>query len=207
MKKYYFYGRVSSAGQSLDRQLLSAKCYREEYDGIFTDKKSGKNFDREGYTQLKSILATGDEVIIHALDRLGRNKDAVKQELDWFKRNGVIVRILNVPTTLIAYPEGQEWVMDMVNNIIVEVLGAMAEQEREEILTRQAEGIEAMQVDAEGYKISSKTGRRFGREKKNPSNFAEVYEQQKRGDITLADALSMTGLGRTKWYELARAMV
>ena len=199
----YFYGRVSSKDQNLDRQLESARKYKN-VDRVFTDKQSGKNMDREGYQEMKSLLKRGDEVVIHALDRLGRNKDAIKEELAWFKENGVLIRILNVPTTLIEYPEGQEWVMDMVNNILIEVLGAFAEQERENIRKRQAEGIEAMPEDEAGRKISRKTGRGFGRPEKYPENFAEVYARQQRGEITLKEAMAEVGVGRTRWYELAR---
>ena len=199
----YFYGRVSSKDQNLDRQLDSARTYKN-VDRVFTDKQSGKNMDRDGYQEMKTVLERGDEVVIHALDRLGRNKDAIKEELAWFKEHGVIIRILNVPTTLIEYPEGQEWVMDMVNNILIEVLGAFAEQERENIRKRQAEGIAAMPVDESGRKVSKKTGRGFGRQEKRPENFPEVYERQQRGELTLKEALAETGLGRTRWYELAR---
>ena len=199
----YFYGRVSSKDQNLDRQLESARKYKD-VDRVFTDKQSGKNMDRDGYQEMKSVLERGDEVVIHALDRLGRNKDAIKEELAWFKDHGIIVRILNVPTTLIEYPEGQEWVMDMVNNILIEVLGAFAEQERENIRKRQAEGIAAMPVDESGRKVSKKTGRGFGRQEKRPENFTEVYERQQRGELTLKEALAEAGVGRTRWYELAR---
>ena len=199
----YFYGRVSSKDQNLDRQLESARKYKN-VDHVFTDKQSGKNMDRDGYQEMKSVLERGDEVVIHALDRLGRNKDAIKEELAWFKEHGIIVRILNVPTTLIEYPEGQEWVMDMVNNILIEVLGAFAEQERENIRKRQAEGIEAMPVDENGRKVSKKTGRGFGRQEKRPENFKEVYARQQRGELTLKEAMAEVGLGRTRWYELAR---
>ena len=150
------------------------------------------------------MLQNGDEVVIHSLDRLGRNKEMIKEELAWFKEHGIVVRILDVPTTLIEYPAGQEWVMDMVNNILIEVLGAFAEQERENIRKRQAEGIAAMPVDENGRKISKKTGRGFGRQEKQPENFAEVLNKQRAGEITLTEALKLTGIGRTKWYELAR---
>ena len=199
----YFYGRVSSKDQNLDRQLESARQYKN-VDRVFTDKQSGKNMERDGYQEMKSALKRGDEVVIHALDRLGRNKDDIKEELAWFKEHGVIVRILNVPTTLIEYPEGQEWVMDMVNNILIEVLGAFAEQERENIRKRQEEGIAAMPVDENGRKVSKKTGRGFGRQEKRPDNFAEVYARQQVGELTLKEALAETGVGRTRWYELAR---
>ena len=200
--KRYFYGRVSAKDQNLDRQLESARKYKD-VDRVFTDKQSGKDFKRDGYEAMKAVLERGDEVIVHALDRLGRNKDAIKVELAWFRENGIIVRILNVPTTLIEYPAGQEWVMDMVNNILIEVLGAFAEQERENILKRQAEGIAAMPV-VDGKRVSRKTGRGFGRTEKRPENFTEVYGMQQRGEITVAQALEMTGVGRTRWYELCR---
>ena len=203
MSKRYFYGRTSAKDQNLARQLESAKNYKN-IDEVFTDKQSGKDFNRENYQSMKSVLESGDEVVVHSLDRLGRNKEMIKEELAWFKAHGVVIRILDVPTTLIEYPAGQEWVMEMVNNILIEVLGAFAEQERENIRKRQAEGIAAMPVDENGKKISSKTGRGFGRSEKRPANFAEVLRQQKSGEITLAKALELTGIGRTRWYELAR---
>lgn len=199
----YFYGRVSSKDQNLARQLESAKKYKD-IDKVFTDKQSGKNFNRDGYQQMKKILREGDEVVVHSLDRLGRNKEMIKEELAWFKEHGVIARILNVPTTLIEYPAGQEWLMDMVNNILTEVLGAFAEQERENIRKRQAEGIAAMPVDEHGRKISKKTGRGFGRQEKRPDNFLEVYERQQRGELKLKEALELAGVGRTRWYELTK---
>jgi DNA invertase Pin-like site-specific DNA recombinase len=206
MSKRYFYGRVSAKDQNLARQLESARQYKN-IDHIFKDKQSGKNFDREDYQKMKEILEPGDEVVIHALDRLGRNKEAIKEELAWFKEHGVVVRILNVPTTLIEYPEGQEWLMEMVNNILIEVLGAFAEQERENIRKRQAEGIAAMPTDERGRKISTKPGkegRTYGRKAKKPENFFDVLQRQRAGEISLKDALAETGLGRTRWYELAR---
>ena len=99
--------------------------------------------------------------------------------------------------------------MEMVNNILIEVLGAFAEQERENTLKRQAEGIAAMPVDEKGRKVSTKPGkegRTYGRKEKRPGNFLEVYERQQRGELTLKDAMVETGVGRTRWYELAREM-
>ena len=206
MSKRYFYGRVSTKDQNLARQLESAKQYKN-IDYVFKDKQSGKDFNREDYQKMKKILEPGDEVVIHALDRLGRNKEAIKEELAWFKEHGVVVRILNVPTTLIEYPEGQEWVMDMVNNILIEVLGSFAQQERETIRKNQADGIAAMPVDENGRKISTKPGkegREYGRKEKRPDNFLEVLKRQRAGEISLKEALALTNLGRTRWYELAR---
>ena len=202
MSKRYFYGRVSTKEQNLARQLESARKYKN-IDGVFADKQSGKNFERDKYIEMKSVLERGDEVIVHSLDRLGRDKDGIKEELAWFKENGVVIRILDVPTTMIEYPAGQEWVMDMVNNILIEVLGAFAQQERENIRKRQREGIDAMPV-VDGKKVSAKTGRSIGRESKRPENFEDVYRRQQSGELTLKEAMAEVGVGRTRWYELAR---
>ena len=202
-KRRYFYARVSSEKQNLDRQIESARMYKE-IDEIFKDKQSGKDFNRDDYQRMKKVLQPGDEVVIHSLDRLGRNKEMIKEELAWLKAHGVTVRVLDVPTTMIEYPDGQEWIMDMVNNILIEVLGSFAEQERENIRKRQKEGIAAMPVDGKGRRVSKKTGGHFGPAEKRVDNFAEVYERQQRGEISLKEALSLAGIGRTKWYELSR---
>lgn len=126
----YFYARVSSKDQNLERQLEAARSYTDRIDRVFSDKQSGKNFERTAYKEMKSLLAAGDEVIMKELDRLGRNKELIKDELRWFKENSITVRILDIPTTLLDFGN-QDWVRDMVTNILVEVLAAMAEQERE----------------------------------------------------------------------------
>jgi DNA invertase Pin-like site-specific DNA recombinase len=141
------YLRVSSKDQNLERQIKAVKEYCPELldSNIFSDKQSGKNFDRVEYSRLKEIIKPGDELIVKELDRFGRNKEEIKKELSWFKEHKVIVRILNVPTTLIDF-KGQDWIFDMINNILIEVMGAVAEEERNKILERQREGIDAMPV-------------------------------------------------------------
>lgn len=196
--KRYFYGRVSTKKQNLARQLEAARKYYDIADEfIFTDKQSGKNLDREQYLAMKALLEPGDEVVVLALDRLSRNKADMKAELAWYRENGIIVRVLNIPTTLIDFGEGQEWVRDMVNNILIEVMGAIAEQERETILERQAEGIEAMPV-VDGKKVSAKTGRGFGRPK------ADVTPDKLPGE-TVAQACERLGISRRTWYRLVEA--
>ena len=87
----------------------------------------------------------------------------MKQELEWIKQKDMIVRILDIPTTLIDFKD-QTCVLEMVNNILIEVLGAVAEQERKKAKQRQAQSIAAMPV-ADGKKVPSKTGRGFDRSK------------------------------------------
>jgi len=192
----YFYARVSTRDQNLERQLEAARAYKDEIDRVFSDKQSGKNFDREAYQEMKSLLVSGDEVVIKELDRLGRNSEMIKEELRWFKDNGITVRILDIPTTLLDFGE-QDWVREMVTNILVEVLSAMAQQERDKTQRRREEGIAAMPV-VNGKKVSAKTGRGFGRPRK------DVVAERMPGE-TVVEACKRLGISRQTWYRLQEA--
>lgn len=196
----YHYCRVSTKEQNLARQLAVLSAYKVA-DEVFCDKQSGKNFDRDEYQRLKSIVRAGDEVIVEELDRLGRNKEAVKEELKFFKEKGVKVRMLDVPTTLNDYP-GQEWVQDMLNNVLIEVLGAIAEQERIKIKKRQSEGIAAMPV-VNGRRVSPKTGRGFGREALDIPDFEKFLKKQKEGLMSITECCRELGISRSTWYKRA----
>ena len=201
----YFYARVSTKGQNTDRQLEAAKSY-PNVDEIFVDKQSGKNFDRPEYERLKAKVVKGDEVIIKELDRLGRNKEGVKDELKWFREAGVLVRILDIPTTLMVFPEGQSWVLEMVNNVLIEVMGSIAEQEREKILKRQKEGIAAMPV-VDGKKFSTKKGCAYGRKPVDlGGDFEKFLKKQKDGLMSVEECCKILGIGRSTWYAKAREL-
>jgi DNA invertase Pin-like site-specific DNA recombinase len=200
----YAYLRVSTKEQNLERQIKAVKEYRPELldENIYSDKQSGKNFERAEYLALKEKLQPGDELIIKELDRLGRNKEEIKKELSWFKEHKVIVRILNVPTTLIDF-QGQEWIFDTINNILIEVMGAVAEEERKKILERQAEGIAAMPI-MDGKRISLKTGRAVGNPGKDLKDFPKFFEKTKNGELSVSESCRQLGISRTHWYRLCR---
>lgn len=193
----YHYCRVSSHDQCLDRQTMALEKYKKA-DRVFCDKQSGKNFNRIQYQLLKSIVQSGDEVIIKELDRLGRNKEEIKSELQWFKSKGVFIRILDIPTTLLDL-NGQEWVADMVNNVLIEVMGAIAEQERLKIRSRQREGIQAMKDNGEWDK--------YGRPKIAVPNFPEIYKKTVDGELTVVEAIKILGISKSKWYRLCKEAV
>lgn len=191
----FYYARVSSKDQNLDRQLAAFAALGAQERDIVTDKESGKDLDRSGYNALKTtMLRRGDTLVIKSLDRLSRNKGDIKKELEFFKENGIRLKVLDLPTTMIDFPEGQEWVFEMVTNILVEVLGTIAEQERASIKQRQAEGIAAAKVK----------GKHLGRPALiYPENWNEVYAAWKAGQITAKMAMEQTGLKRTSFYKLA----
>lgn len=193
-QRTYYYARVSSKEQNLDRQLAAFTSLGAQERDIITDKESGKDLDRAGYKALKTaLLRRGDTLVIKSLDRLSRNKMDIKNELQYFKENGIRLKVLDLPTTLIEYPAGQEWVLDMVNNILVEVLSSIAQQERETIRQRQTEGIAAAKA----------RGKRFGRPKvEKPDNWNEVIALWKAGEITAVEAMRRTGIKRSTFYKL-----
>ena len=116
----FYYARVSSKEQNLDRQLNAFKNVGAGDRDIITDKESGKNLDRQGYQALKNaMLREGDTLVITSLDRLSRNKKDIANELKYFKDNNIRLKVLDLPTTMTDVPQGQEWVIEMVNNIFI----------------------------------------------------------------------------------------
>lgn len=188
----YFSARVSSKDQNLARQLAEAKKYGIPEENVFCDKITGRKKDRPEYDRMKTLLNRGDEVYFKELDRIGRAKHLIKEELEWFKERGIIVRILDVPTTLMEVPKGQEWVFDMIHNVLIEVLASIAEQEWTKTKQRREEGIAAMPV-VNGRKVSSRTGRGFGRAE------IDVDIVLKKGE-TITDACNRLGISRTTYY-------
>ena len=114
------YARVSTREQHLDRQLVEIKKYVPE-DNIVIDKQSGKDLDRPGYQALRGPLGLrpGETLYIKSLDRLSRNKEDIKNELEWFSQNGIRLMIIDLPTSMIQVPDGQEWIIEMINNILI----------------------------------------------------------------------------------------
>ena len=201
----YFYARVSSKDQNLARQLEEAKQYKE-IDRVFCDKITGKKFERPEYDTLKSILREGDEVIVKEIDRLGRNKAESKEEIKWYAKNGITLRILELPTTLIDF-NGQEWIKEMINNILIEVLTTIAEQEVKKIDKRRAEGIAAMPI-VNGKKVSTKTGRTYGRQPLAiDDEFEKFLEKQKRGEISVKECCEALSISRSTWYNRVAGVV
>lgn len=204
----YGYARISDKKQNEARQIEALTEYGVDEKYIKIDKASGKDFNRENYLLLKKeILRPGDTLVVKELDRLGRNKEQIKEELNYFKTNKIRVKILNIPTTLMDLPEGQEWVFDMVNNILIEVLGAIAEEERIKTKQRQREGIDCMPIDpVTGKRKSKKTGKLTGRPVKNeyPKDWEEKYELYKKGTLKAKQMQAMYEWPKSTFYYMIK---
>ena len=192
--KTFYYARVSSKDQNLSRQLKVFRDMGASERDIVVDKESGKDFNRQGYLSLKNgMLREGDTLVVKSLDRLSRNKADIKKELEYFREHNIRLKIIDLPTTMTELPEGQEWVFEMVNNILIEVLGTIAQQERKTIRTRQAEGIAS----------AKDRGVTLGRPKAAyPDNWTEVIGQWQTGEITATRAMELTNTKRTTFYKL-----
>lgn len=199
----YAYERVSSKDQNLERQETAIRNYRPNISdaNIFKDKVTGKTFDREHYNEMKIILehlskvnATNDliEVVFEEMDRLGRDKESIKKELQWYKDRGIYIRILELPSTLVDIDSNNKWVMDMVTNILIEVYATMAQQELEKRAKRQTEGI----IEAQ------KKGIKFGRQpiQLNESEFMTVYNSWKAAEINARQAMNILGVKPNTFY-------
>ena len=197
--RIYGYARVSSREQNEDRQIEALTKFGVPLQNIITDKCSGKDTEREGYQYLKhQILRSGDTLVIKELDRLSRNESDIKNELEYFKSIGVRVKILDIPTTLTDFPDEQLWVMDMINAILIEVLGSIAENERNKIRSRQREGIEA----AKKKKIA------LGRPALvKPANFEAVCARVEAKEMTVAQAVKILQISRSSYYRLQHKIV
>lgn len=193
-KRTYGYARVSGKEQNLGRQLIALIEQGIDERDIIVDKESGKDLERYGYQSLKStMLKPGDTLVVKSLDRLSRNKRNIKNELEYFRERHVRLKVLDLPTTMIELPEDQAWVFDMVNNILIEVLGTIAEQERITIRQRQSEGIAAARL----------RGVSFGRPRiQKPSNWVSVIADMRAGKITATKAMELTDMKRTSFYKL-----
>ena len=208
MSKTVGYARVSTSEQNLDRQLQALEQYVEP-DMIVTDKASGKNLSRPGYQSLKfgiGKLVAGDILYITSLDRLSRNKEDLKRELQYFKEKGIKVKILDMPTTMTDFPDEQAWIGDMVTNIMIEVLSSIAQNERETTRQRQLEGLAAMPTDSTtGKKISRRTGRTVGRPPITyPKKWESVYRDWQDKKITARQAMRLLNLKPNSFYKLAK---
>ena len=203
MSLKYAYCRISTTDQNIDRQIIAVKQFAPDIsdNNIFVDKKTGKDFEREQYQEMKVILEhiskaslknEAIELIVEELDRLGRNADLIKKELMWFKEHNIIVRILEIPTTLHEVDESNRWVTEMVTNLLIEVYAQLAQAELEKRAKRQAEGIA----------IAKSKGVYKGRKPIQIDNeqFVIIYTRWKSNEITARQAMAELNIKPNTFY-------
>lgn len=185
------YVRVSTVDQNEARQIEAMKT-----DGVektYMDKKSGKDFDRPEYQKMISELHKGDVLVIHSIDRLGRNYEEIIDE--WrkiTKEIGADIIVQDMP--LLNTCQSRDLTGTLISDIVLQLLSYVAQRERENIRQRQREGIE----------IAKAQGKYKGRTKKEIDK--ELFENTKTrwqsGEITKVQFAEIMGISRGTLYKL-----
>ena len=193
----YAYARVSARDQNLDRQIEAFAAFGVEKTHIFCDKKSGRDFDRSGYKKMFARLRRGDLLVIKSIDRLGRNYEMIIEE--WraiTEKKGADILVLDMPVLDTRSKDGG-LVGRFISDVVLQVLSFVAENERENMRARQAEGI----------RCAKARGVRFGRPCRVYSAevvaAAEDYIAKK---ITLREALERADMKKGKFYYHIRCL-
>ena len=187
----YGYARVSTTGQNLDRQIEELKKNGLSNNQIFIDKESGKDFDRPSYKKLKNRLKYGDTLFIKSIDRLGRNYTMILEEWRYLTmEKNINIVVIDMPL-LDTRNDKKNLVGKFMSDVVLQILSFVAENERENIHQRQAEGI----------KIAKSKGIKFGRpQTPTPKNFIAIINLYKRKKINANKAIELSGLTRGTFY-------
>lgn len=192
----YGYGRVSTKDQNLDRQIQALLEFGIKKENLFIDKQSGKDFNRQDYQLLKQILkrTTNNILVIKSIDRLGRNYKEIQKEwkeLTIDLKTDIVV--LDMP--ILDTRKYKDTMGNFIADIVLQILSFVAENERENIRTRQAEGIA----------IAKAKGKQLGRPTIGlPTNFGEEYILWKNGKQTAKATMEHLNLKKSKFYEFVR---
>jgi len=192
----YAYVRVSSTDQNEDRQMIAMEQAGVPERNIYIDKQSGKDFNRPNYKRLMKRLREGDILYILSIDRLGRNYEEIQNQ--WriiTKEKKVDIVVIDMP--LLDTRRDKNLLGTFISDMVLQLLSFVAENERENIRSRQAAGIAA--AKAKGVK--------FGRPVKEVSEeFAREVELWAKKEISLEEILQKYDMCRATFYRRVREM-
>lgn len=194
MKKIFGYARVSAKDQNEARQTAALKKMNVPVKNIYLDKLSGKNFNRPMYQKLRQRLDENSLLYLKSLDRLGRNYREILEEWRYITRvKGADIVVLDMP--LLDTRRGKDLLGSFLSDVVLQILSFVAENERDSIRQRQAEGVAA----------ARKRGVRFGRPPKPlPDGFFAECAKWRRGETTLERAAQNCGMALSTFYAKAR---
>jgi len=192
-KKIYGYARVSSLGQNEDRQITALKEIGVPEENIFTDKQSGKDFNRRQYKKLLRRLDSNSVLYVKSIDRLGRNyEDLVEQWRIITKEKGADIVVIDMP--LLDTRREKNLLGTFISDLILALLSYVAENERINIRQRQAEGIAA--AKARGVKFGRPPGL-------VPENFRQMHQDWRNKKISMKEAAQACGMPPKTFYSKA----
>lgn len=193
MEEIYGYIRVSSMDQNEDRQIIAMQEKNVPEGNLYIDKQSGKDFDRPQYKKMMKHLKMGDLLYILSIDRLGRDYEEIQNQWHMLtKEKGVDICVIDMP--LLDTRNGKDLMGTFIADLVLQILSFVAQNERENIRKRQAEGIAA--AKARGVK--------FGRPAQPlPQNFQEVHAAWRDKKITLQQAANACEMPVGTFYSKA----
>lgn len=190
------YVRVSSTGQNEDRQLITMQELNEEIR-IFTDKQSGKDFDRPQYKKMIRQMKKGDLLYVVSLDRLGRNYTEIKEQ--WrilTHKKGIDICILDMKPILDTRAS-KDLFGTVISDLVLSILSFCAENERTYIRQRQAEGIAAARA----------RGVHLGRRRNPvPPNFNDIIKRWENGELKISEVLKICNMKESTFYRRLREL-
>jgi len=192
----YGYCRVSTTDQNEDRQVIAMKALSIPPAKIFIDKQSGKDFNRPQYKAMLDVLHPGDLVQIMSIDRLGRNyEDILKQWHTLTKELDVDISVIDMP--ILDTRSDKDLVGVFLADAVLSILSFVAQNERDAIRKRQAEGIAAARL----------RGVHLGRPAKScPDNLRELANAWTYGKMTTKELLQKTNLTESTLYRRLREL-
>ena len=193
----YGYVRVSTKEQNEARQVIAMHEFGVVEQNVFTEKQSGKDFNRPQYKRLLRKLKAGDTLVIKSIDRLGRNYDEIIEQ--WriiTKEKQAAIVVLDMP--LLDTRQGRDLTGTLIADIVLQLLSYVAQTEREFIKRRQAEGIAA----------ARERGVRFGaRPKMRSPEYEELVKRWRDGEVSARKAAKQIGISHTtflRWEKESR---
>lgn len=192
--KTYGYIRVSSTDQNEGRQLVAMNAKGVPKQNLYIDKQSGKDFERPQYKQLMKRLRAGDLLYILSIDRLGRNYKEIQNQWQILtKEKEIDICVLDMP--LLDTRSGKDLMGTFIADLVLQILSFVAENERANIRSRQAEGIAAARA----------RGVRFGRQAiEMPPHFGQIVRRWESGRITVGEAAKECGVAVATFYRRVR---
>lgn len=188
------YIRVSTKEQNESRQIEAMIQEGIDPAYFYIDKASGKNFDRSQYKALLKAARSDDVIVVKSLDRLGRNYEEIRDQFKLITERGIHINIIDTPILNTDQVLNGGLTMKFISDIILSVLGYVAEQERDNIRQRQSEGIRA----------ARRAGKRFGRPSKLSKDFPRIAEGVIAGSVTIKEACNVLGVSRKTFYNHAK---
>lgn len=190
------YIRVSSKDQNEARQIEKMQELGIDERHIFIDKKSGKDFDREQYKAMVTMMREGDTLYISSIDRLGRDyKEILEQWRIITKEKNADIVVLDMP--LLDTRKDKDLTGVLISDIVLQLLSYVAEKERANIRARQAEGIA----------LAKARGVYKGRKpiEVDKDKFEQIYGEVTRGERTNRYAMQKLGLKPNTYYRIVDA--